>query len=171
MFGSFRSPRCWRWRSCWRRARRSIRGVLLTCLQGADVSDDGPTILHRNLCIVRRHRSPAVCNRVEEMSDGRLSQTIVVERSCAAKTPAHDHAVAVARQTVTDTTENVVAFTATYDDLFGDREWKSFDCTRIRVCLVGAGRRLSLLPLYLLTPLCVCLRVGCALSTFLSGVE
>jgi hypothetical protein len=30
---------------------------------------------------------------------------------------------------------------------------------------------LSLLPLYLLTTLCVCLRVRSALSTFLSGVE
>src|SRR5687768_11623586 len=168
MFGSFRSPRCWRWRSCWRRARRSIRGVLLTCLQGADVSDDGPTILHRNLCIVRRHRSPAVCNRVEEMSDGRLSQTIVVERSCAAKTATHDHAVAVARQTVTDTTENVVAFAATNDDLFSDGEWESVDCTRIRIRLVSTGRGLSLLSLNLLTTLCVCLRVRSSCSTFLS---
>src|SRR5688572_26843788 len=102
------------------------------------------------------------------MSDGRLSQAIVVERSCAAKTTSHDHAVAVSGQTVTDTTENVVAFAATHDDLFGDGEWKGFDSTRIRVC---AGRGLSLLSLHLLASLCVRLRVRCAWSTFLSGVE
>src|SRR5215212_8562380 len=69
------------------------------------------------------------------MSNRSLSQPIVVERSCATETAADDHTVAVASQPVTDATENLIAFTATHYNLFGDGKRERIDVVRIVVCL------------------------------------
>jgi len=127
---------CWqttghrRWLWCW-----------LAQLQSANVSDDGPAILHGNLRSVRWHRAPAVGDRVEEVTHGRLAQAVVVERRRATKTAADDHAVAVARQTMTDATENVVALTSTCDCLFGNRKRERISVVRVGVLTAGSGRR------------------------------
>ena len=113
----------WRWTG-------SRRGVLLADLQGADVGDDGPTILHRDLGGVRRHRSPTVRNRVEEMSYRCLSQAIIVERRGAAETTAHDHAVAVSGHAVARGAEDVVTLAATFYDFLCNRQRKSIDVVR-----------------------------------------
>src|ERR1700752_4586470 len=126
---------CWCWRRQWRTARhwRRLR-VLLTELQCANVGDDGPTILNGNLCCVARHAAPAVGDRVEEVTNGRLAQAIVVERSSAAETPAHDHAVAISGQTMTNATENLVTLFSPNHSLFGDWKWESIYVIRVRVC-------------------------------------
>src|ERR1041384_2858808 len=127
-----------------RRAGRSRSDVLLAHLQGADVGDDGPTILHRDLRRVRRHRSPTVCHRVKEVSNGSLSQAIVVERRGPAKTAAHDHAVAVSGEAVTRGTEDFITLAPAFHDFLRDRQWKSIDVVREIVCLRSIGRCIPL---------------------------
>src|SRR5690349_25092481 len=56
------------------------------------------------------------------MSNGRLAQAVVVERRGAPVTAAHDHAVAISGQTMTDAAENVVALVTAHHDFFSD--WK-----------------------------------------------
>jgi hypothetical protein len=152
MFESFVSPccrrRCGCGRSGRRRAGRSCGCVLLADLQGTDVSDYRPTILYRNLCSVGRHRAPAVCDCVKEVSDRRLPQSIVVERGGAAEAPAHDHAVAVAGPAMTNAAEYVVTFAAAHHDFFGDWKRKSSEIVgisvgiRLRACdWLCSGRR------------------------------
>src|ERR1044071_8479420 len=130
MIESSMSSGCWNGRSRgrgirWRRACRCGGGILLPQLQRTNVGDDSPAVLHRNLWCVRRHRAPAVRDCVEEMSDRRLSQAIVVERSSATEATTNDHAVAVSCHTVTRGTENVVALTTAIDDLLCYRKRKT----------------------------------------------
>src|SRR2546423_6416791 len=123
----------------WRWTRGGCCGVLLTHLQGADVGDDGPTILHRNLRRIRRHGAPAVCYCVEEVAHRRLSQAVVIKRRRTAEAATHDHPIAVSSQTMTDAAKNVVAFLAAEHDLLGNWKWKSIDVVRISVCLRASG--------------------------------
>ena len=95
-----------------RSASADSSAVLLTQLQRADVSDDGPTILHGNLRGVRRHCAPAVSDSVEEVAHRRLAEAIFVERSGFAEPATHDHAVAVSGHTVTNAAEDLVTLAA-----------------------------------------------------------
>lgn len=165
MFGSFVSSRCWCWRCAWRRACGLSRNVLLGLLQCANVSDYGPPILHGDLRCIRRHGAPAVCNRVEEMSDGCLSQTIVVERRCATEATTHDHAVAISSEPVTRATEDFVAIATTPHNVFGNGDRKVVDIVRKRILLT---RRRSLLLCLTLNRLCSGTSGGCR---SLSGKE
>src|SRR5690349_20820403 len=124
------------------RNRRCERLFRLGRLQGADVSDDGPTILHRNLWRVRRHRAPTIRDHVEEVAHRRLSQTIVVKRSRLAITAAHDHAVAVTAQTVTGAAKDLKALAAALHSLFRDRKRKRIHVARvgIRIRVGGSAR-------------------------------
>ena len=94
-----------------------------------------------NLRRISRHRAPAVGDRVEEVAHRRLSQSIVIKRSGAAETASHDHAVAVAGQSVTGGTEDFVTLFAAIDDLFGHRQSENFDVVRISSCALSAVRR------------------------------
>ena len=141
MIESSLSPSCRTGQRRWARCRRGR--VLLADLQRANVGDDGPTILHRNLRRVRRHRSPTVRDRVKEVSDRSLSQAIVIERRGPAETAAHDHAVAVSGHTVACGAEDVVTLAAALYDLRCNRQRESIDVVRESVGL-RIGRRIRL---------------------------
>src|SRR6185295_644253 len=143
MYSSLMSSGCRTWLRGrrWSTARtgRCLRRLRLRHLQRADVSDNGPAILHRNLRGVRRHRAPTVGDRVEEMADGRLTQTIFVEVRRATKTAAHDHAVAVSSQTMTDAAKDIVAFAPALHCLFGNRKRESIRVIGVDVCRSSRG--------------------------------
>ena len=133
MIESLASSGLWAGRRRW--AGSSRGRVLLADLQGTNVGDDGPAILHRDLSRVRRHRSPTIRNRVEEMSYRCLSEAVVIERRCPAETTAHDHAVAVSGHTVARGAEDVVTPATALYDLLSDRKRKSIDVVRESVGL------------------------------------
>ena len=84
-----------------------------------------------NLRRVAGHRAPAVCDRIEEVAHGRLPQSIVIKRSCAAKTASDNHSVAVSGQSMTGRTENVVTFFSAHHRLFSNWDRKNLNVIRI----------------------------------------
>src|ERR1041385_1407671 len=86
-------------RCCYRsRARGWVRLrllVLLAQFQSANVGDDGPTILHRNLYRIRGHGAPTIGDRIKEVAHRRLAQTIIIEGGGPPETASHNHAVAI----------------------------------------------------------------------------
>jgi len=129
---------------CLRRGRSCCSGCrlsfLLAELQRTNVSDDGPTILNRNLRCVSGHRAPAVRDRVEEMTYGRLAQAIVIERCGSAETAAHDHAIAISGKAVADTTEDLVTLTTALNGFFRDWKRKRVHVILVRICTQGRSR-------------------------------
>ena len=121
--------------------------VLLAVLQRTNVGDDGPPILRWYLRRVTRHRAPAVCHYIEEVSDRRLAQPIVMIRGRTTKSSADNHSVAVAGQPMTNGAEDLVTFFPASQHLVSNGKRKCIDCVGIRDGVLSrrcAGRRTDL---------------------------
>src|SRR5437660_5765156 len=97
------------------RGRRRLRrgatawtcvGRLLAQLQRANISNDSPAVLNRNLRRVCRHRSPTIGHYVEEVSHRRLAQAIlvIVRRRRFVEPTAGDDSISIAGLAVTNGT-------------------------------------------------------------------
>ena len=78
----------------------------------------------RHAIAVRIHRAEAVGDHAEEVSHGRVCAAGRRETKAAAESALHDHAVAVAGQSVARRAENVEALAAAIQHGARDREWK-----------------------------------------------
>ena len=97
-------------RSCSRSAGRHVGERRVPAeLQRADVGDDRPAILRPDLGGVVGHRAEAVRDHVEEVSDRRLAQPVLVKRRRPPIAALHDHAVALAGAAVARRAEDVEA--------------------------------------------------------------
>src|SRR5437764_14822723 len=76
-------------------------GALLAQLQGANVGGDLPAIINRNLRRVIGHGAEAVADDVENISDRRLPQTMLVISRRLPVAASDDHAFTVAEPPVT----------------------------------------------------------------------
>src|SRR5436853_2083163 len=77
-------------------------GALLAQLQGTNVGDDLPAIINRNLRRVIGHCAEAVGDNVENITDRRLPQTILMIRRQLLVAAVGNHALTVAEPSVTD---------------------------------------------------------------------
>src|SRR5262245_54794444 len=111
-------------------------------LQRADVGDDRPPVRCPHLRGVIGHRSKAVRDHVEEVSDRRLPKPIDVECWRMPVAAPHDHAVAESRSPVTRRAENVEALLTSRHDAFID--WKRKARGLFAVFLPGVKERVLL---------------------------
>ena len=95
---------------------------MLAELQRADVGGNRPPVARADLVRVVGHRAEAVGHDVDEMTDGDVSQPLVVERRRPPVAAADDHSVADAGAAVTGRTENVVALPAAGQQLLVHRK-------------------------------------------------
>src|SRR5205085_9549968 len=99
-------------------------GALLAQLQGANVGDDLPAIINRNLRRVIGHCAEAVADNVENITDRRLPQTILVIRRRLLVAAFGDHALTVAEPSVTDRAIDVETLLAAIKRGSINRKWK-----------------------------------------------
>jgi hypothetical protein len=104
---------------------------MLTKLQRADVSDDGPAISGRELIGITWHSAKAVRYHVIEVSNGRGTQTVDVIRRWLSKPSLDYHASTIADTAVADRTINVESIFSTIKYLACDWKWKLTDIGNI----------------------------------------
>ena len=103
--------------------RRSVRLIDVrhsAFLQGPHIRDNRPTVSDGNLRPVSGHFAEAVGDNVKDITDGGLSQTVIVITLDARKAALGNHAVAVAERPVTNDAINVEAFLPAIQCFFGD---------------------------------------------------
>ncbi len=83
-----------------------------------------------DLCGVAVHFSPAVRDHVEEMSDGRVSQPVVMICRRFRKSASDDHPVAVTERAVANDAIDIKAVLPAVDQLFRHRHGKLIDVVR-----------------------------------------
>src|SRR5713101_7419215 len=99
-------------------ATREIGGVGVAAeLQGAHVSDDGPTVARRNLRGVAEHSAETVGDNVVDVAVGRLAETVLMKAGRMLHAAHANQPVAVALQPVAGGAENLVAIFAAFEQL------------------------------------------------------
>ena len=121
---------------------------MLARLQRPKIADDGPTVAHRNLRLVGRHRTVALGDHRKQMADRRAPQPLDVIGRRGRVAPLHDLALARAQRIVANHAIDHVAIAAVLQNGFRHRKGKLID-KLIVAGLAGfffrgrAGRRLD----------------------------
>src|SRR5665213_712262 len=86
-------------------------------LQRAHVGNNGPAVRHRYAIGVGIHHSKAIGDYIKIMPHRSGPQSVLMKRRRMPEAALHDHAVSIARKSVTWRAKHVVAFTAAFHDL------------------------------------------------------
>src|SRR4030095_946344 len=98
---------------------------MLATLQGAQISDDGPSVRHRHITAVRQHGVFTVGDGVKNLAVSHLANALVLQGGDRVQAIQFGDAIAGCSQTMTNGTVDIETLLPTLHELFRDRNWNA----------------------------------------------